>query len=297
MPTYFLLFVLLMVAVAATHAAPEPGPELAPMVFTQRAPAAEFDTRHLWSNSILRLALEKTQEEFGPYILETAPTMSYARQWQSLKDNRFPNYFFGAPYEPELAADPDLSHVPFPVERGLLGYRVCFYPENKGPYIRELANSNRIRELSHGQGEGWADTEVLRFNGFNVVEVKNYDNLFKMTAAARFHFFCRGIAEVKAEYLRHQATKNLALDKTLAFRYQFPVFLFTHSSNQTGLKRVEMGLKKAFSDGTLRTLSQAHYSEALEFVQLEKRKIIELENPLLQGLDKSYQRYEYKLHK
>ena len=62
-------------------------------LFTYRAPESDRDTRLLYEIDVLRLALQKTEKEYGPFRLEPTPRINVARCLQSIQQHRFTNFF------------------------------------------------------------------------------------------------------------------------------------------------------------------------------------------------------------
>lgn len=263
------------------------------MVFSRHSSETEGDSRHVWYDTVLNLALEKTRDKYGSFRFTRMPIMPSPRTWETIRSNRYPNLFFAAPYEKKLAKEKDIVYIEFPLQLGLLGYRVCFTAQSRRDHVYRAFDQGLISKLTIGQGRGWADIQILESNGYRVIEVNDYADLFRMTAAARFDLFCRGINEVHDEYIFHKNNLPIYLDSHFAFRYDFPVFFFTNSANKEAMKRVEMGLEKAYSDGSLLKVFQDYYSERLRHVKLSDRTIIHLSNPEVDGLDETYKIYNY----
>lgn len=263
------------------------------MIFSRHPSAVEGDSRHVWYDRVLTLALEKTRGEFGAYRLAQLPKMPTARTWEAIRTNRYPNLLFAVPYEKSLASRDDLAYVDFPLQLGLLGYRVCLTAESRKSYIYEQIQKGQLHQLTIGQASSWADVPILQANHFHVMQVDNYGYLFRMVAAKRFDLLCRGVNEVYDEFTYHGKNLSLYLDSKFALHYPFPVFFFTNSANTHALARVQQGLERAYSDGSLIALFEAYYAERLRFVKMQQREIIRLYNPLTAGLDDSYKTFNY----
>ena len=263
------------------------------MVFSRHSSETEGDFRHVWYDTVLNLALEKTREKYGSFRFARMPVMPSPRTWETIRSNRYPNLFFAAPYEKKLANQKNIVYIEFPLQFGLLGYRVCFTAQSRKDYVYRTFDQGFVSKLTIGQGTGWADNKILQANGYRVIEVNDYADLFRMTAAARFDLFCRGINEVHDEYIFHKNQLPIYLDTQFAFRYDFPVFFFTNSANAEAIERVETGLELTYADGSLLKVFQDYYSERLRHIKLSERKIIHLANPEVKRLDETYKVYNY----
>jgi ABC-type amino acid transport substrate-binding protein len=245
--------------------------------------------------SVLKLALDKTLKEYGPYELKPAPKINVNRSLQSIKANTFTNYFASLGYNENYGSPDEITYVRFPVDLGVLSYRTCFVPQESLAKIQKINTLDELRKLSMGQGRGWVDGAILKHNGFEVVEIEPYPNLFKMVAAHRLDLFCRGSNEIKEEYERWGETEGLSYDRHLLIYYPMPIFFYTNSQNKQAVARVTKGLYKAYADGSLMKLWRVHHQASVDFAELDKRKVFRLENPLVKSIDFDYAKYFYKL--
>ncbi len=265
-------------------------PLRADMVVSFRDAESQKDRRHEYNLALLKLALEKTRSDYGNYRLQPVPAMNIARSVQAMKKNEYPNLVVELSYE-DSYANTSLTYIPFPVDLGVVGYRICFTaPTLPSPLPTD---KKRLQRYTIGQGIGWADVEILRHNGFRVMEVGNYESLFKMVAAGRFDLLCRGINELYLEYESHSEIPGLHYDSTLAIHYPLPRFFFIHQSNQLARERIHKGLLRAYKDGSLQRLWQKEYQSSIDQADLAHRTIIFLDNPLIRTLPKDYQQYLY----
>lgn len=259
-------------------------------VFTYRAAESDSDARYDYDTDILRLALENTIDTDGPYQLEPSPKMNYSRAQLYIESNNLPNFFIKLSYEPEHK-NRNMSFVPFPVDLGIVGYRVCFaHPE----IIRELSQVDTLHDLqgfTHGQGNGWSDVKILRHNGFNVITVAQYESLFMMVASRRFDLLCRGANELFEEFTMHRHIQNLSYDESITIFYPLPRFFYTNSANTEALDRIHRGIIKAYNNGSLQRLWLKHYKESVDFAQLGRRKTFVIENPFVKELDFDYSQF------
>jgi len=260
-------------------------------VFTFRPAESQLDVRFDYDHQLLILALEKTKKTHDGYELRASPKMNFARAEKSAKENILPNFFFKQSYKEELSKH--LTFVPFPVDLGIVGYRICFVSKKNKNKMRNITTIDDLKRLTHGQGLGWADVSILRHHGFTVDEIPTYESLFKMVALSRIDLFCRGANELLSEYNSYKNIPNFTYDTYVSISYPLPRFFFTSKQNKAAAERVHTGLVSAYNDGSLQALWLKHYKDSIDFVQLDKRKIFNLDNPLLKGLDPSYKQYIY----
>lgn len=261
-------------------------------VFTYRAPESKIDNRYEYDNDLLRLALETTVETDGPYQLVPSPVMNYSRAHSYLELNSLPNLILKLSYDPVLEKK-GIGFVPFPIDLGIVGYRVCFAHPSITKKLSLVDSLEDLRNFTHGQGTGWTDIDILRHNGFNVTEVANYESLFKMVANRRFDLLCRGANELFDEMKTHRQIENLSYDKSMVIYYPFPRFFYTNSKNSRALDRIRRGLLQSYKNGSLQRLWRQHYMESLDFVELAQRRTFTLINPFITQLKFEYQKYFY----
>lgn len=260
----------------------------AEFVVSHRSPYAPGDTHHVYSTALLQLALEKTRAEYGDYRLNPIPPRNYARALKALVDNDYPNLVIETSYEQALTSNPNLAFINFPVDLGVLGYRVCFMnPKLKAAGVK-LGSLKALSQYSFAHGVGWADTLIFRHNGLKVREIDNYDSIFLMVVGGRVDFFCRGVNEILGEVEQFSQLNNLVIDDYFMLVYPLPRFFYFNTGSILARERIETGLKKAYADGSLQSLWKAHYHTSLDYVRIKGRKVITMENPLLHNLKLSF---------
>ncbi|WP_166263439.1 hypothetical protein [Marinobacter caseinilyticus] len=279
-------FTALLLLIITVRAAPSQ------VFYVRAAPESATDLRYEYDNAVLKLTLKKTENDYGPWQIEIAPTMNFARTVHTLKTGKYENFIAKLSYEDRFN-DWDVIFAPFPIDLGIVSYRVCFTSQETKERLRRSNTLAQLKSFTHGQGDGWSDIGVLRQNGFEVTEVTSYESLFKMVAANRFDLFCRGTNELLDEYQSHRDIENLTYDTSIAIHYPLPRFFYTHSSNTAALERIYRGLQRAHDDGSLIALWQDHYGASIDFVKFHERTIYTLTNPNLQRLSDDYRQYFY----
>ncbi|WP_151033243.1 hypothetical protein [Cellvibrio sp. KY-GH-1] len=257
----------------------------AEFVVSHRSPYAPGDTHHEYSTALLQLALEKTRADYGDYRLNPIPPRNYARALKALVDDSYPNLVIETSYEQSLARNGNLTFINFPVDLGVLGYRVCFInPKLKAAGL-DVKTLKDLLPYTFAHGVGWADTIIFRHNGLKVREIDNYDAVFLMVIGGRVDFFCRGVNEVLGEAEQFSHLDNLMLDDQFMLVYPLPRFFYFNAKSTLAQARIEAGLKRAFSDGSLQSLWKSYYQASLDYAKLKGRRIVHLQNPLVRDLE------------
>lgn len=267
---------LLLMAMASAHAE---------LVISHRSPYAPGDKHHEYSTALLQLALEKTRADYGSFRLNPIPPRNYARALKALVNDTYPNLVIETSYEQSLTRNARLTFINFPMDLGVLGYRVCFINPRLKTTGLNIKSLKDLQPYTFAHGVGWADTIIFRHNGLRVREIDNYDAIFLMVIGGRVDFFCRGVNEVLGEMEQFSYLDNLLIDNQFMLVYPLPRFFYFNANSKAARERIETGLKRAYADGSLQSLWKYHYHASLDYVSLKARNIIRLKNPLVQDLD------------
>lgn len=263
----------------------------AELVVSYRTPATN-STYHDYYTKLIALALEKTKSKYGDYRMIGAPTnASTLRSLGNVAGDIYPNLLIELSYDEALNHIDAISHIKIPVDGGIFGYRVCFVNPKLKNEVAQAKNLNDLRRYTIGQGVGWADNDILRANGFKVMEIATYENIFKMIVAGRVDLFCRGANQIRPELEEFKSLTQLTFDDNFILYYPLPRFFYINSHNHLAKTRIEEGLRIAFNDGSMKKLWEEEYRESINFVRLNQRKIYQLQNPLLKDINQGYERY------
>ncbi|MFD2206995.1 hypothetical protein [Kiloniella antarctica] len=266
---------------------------LAQTVYTTRAPESPNDKRQDYTIKLLELALEKTKSKYGSYKLEFAPLGSnIKRSLADARQGKYENFFVRNSVS--LKNVDQMAAVPFPVDLGIVGYRVAFTSEGTKALLNSVKNLEDLKKFNIVQGFGWLDTKILKSHDLQVESVSSYEGMFKMVANGRVDLFTRGVNELLEEWIAHQHIPNLAYDESFTLYYPLPRFFFTAKENKEAAQRIHEGLIIAYEDGSLIELWEKSYGPSITFANLNSRRYFEIDNPFLEGLDDSYKKYIYR---
>ncbi|MGL4480752.1 MAG: hypothetical protein ACRCVK_21335, partial [Aeromonas veronii] len=95
------------------------------------------------------------------------------------------------------------------------------------------------------------------------------------------------------EQEQHSDLPGLTVDRRVALHYPFLHLFYTHKDNQAAIRRLSVGLKLAWRDGSLQQLWLRHFKPSLDQAQLPRRLLFELANPRLDKVDFDYRAYHY----
>jgi hypothetical protein len=247
---------------------------------------------HSYYDDLVKLALEKTKPEFGNYKMIAVPAeLNTLRALSDISRNIYGNMVMELSYETELTKSSNLTFINIPLDGGIVGYRICFVSPAKKDAVANAKNLQELQQFTIAQGVGWADTQILKANGFNVIEIPIYTNIFKMITSNRVDLFCRGANQIKSEMEYFKNIKGLDFDRSFVLVYDLPRFFYIHKDNIIAKNRIEKGLQIASEDGSLRALWEKYNRESIDYAELINRKIYYLDNPLLKGLAPDYKQY------
>jgi len=265
--------------------------QIPPEVFTLTAPQLGQEAAGKPFNlAVLTLALEKTRATDGDFRIALAPRMNTARALEAAKRKAYPNLLVLGTFQNQHVSA-GLDYARFPVDLGLTGYRVCFVSPKVKAAVAAAETPQQLRAFSVGQGLGWADAEILRYNHFTVVDVPLKESLFSMVALGRVDLFCRGVDELESEFRSHRHIAGLDYDRSFVLTYKLPRVFLSHKDNGPALQRVTRGLLLAYRDGSFKALYAKYFDRAIRFAQLPGRRVVPLETPNIDGIDFDYQKY------
>lgn len=244
-----------------------------------RTTAPNHDVTKEYKYQVLQLFLEKTEKTDGPFRIEVlSGETTQARDYDLFKQGYIDVILTMTSKELEKEFHP----IRIPFDKGVYGYRVAIINQSDQAKFSSIKTLEDFQKLWSGQNEVWPDTKILRANGFNVVGISGYIELFTMVHEGRFDFFPRALHEPWRE-LADVKIPGLVVEKDVALHYPAPGYIFTNKNNMKLADRLERGFRMALKDGSFDKLFYNHpdMKEALDRANLKGRRIFELKNPLL----------------
>ena len=172
--------------------------------------------------------------------------------------------------------------VKIDILRGIVGFRVFLIRSADQERISQMDDVSLRKQLTLGLNSQWADLPILRANGFSVTTSSGYEALFDMLAAGRFDAFPRGLNEAQRELdERRQRYPQLAVEKTRALYFPYPVYFWVRKDNQTLARRIERGLNLSLADGSFRKAFEQYHAVEIATMRQEKRHVLRLASPIL----------------
>lgn len=245
------------------------------------APETPEDHRFDYEWTLLRAALETTRETHGDFFLEETPHPVRTDQTDALLSsggNRVHVIRKATSIRQEKRALP----VRVPLLKGLLGYRVMITHTDYLPELSEISSIDDLKQYTILQGMFWQDTRILNYNHLQVKEGINYNSFFKQIERKRVPLFSRGVNEAFMEFDEFSTECGcIAVEPTFALHYDMPEYFFVHPDNTALARRIETGLNNIKANGRFDAIFDQFHADILQRAELDKRLILELENPFL----------------
>ena len=267
-----LLLMLLLLAPAALAASPQ-------VVRYLQQP--EDAVRFGYEYQLIAELMSRTEAEFGPYQL--AP---YTKSMESRRVNKEAirgerlNLMWSDAGHDDL--DSQMNRIPFPLLKGLLGYRIFLIRKQDQPIFSAIRTLDDLKKLRLGQGANWGDIKIYHHHGFEVITGETYEGLFHMLLSGRFDYFPRGVNEAPLEYAaQHEQHPDLAIEQTLLLVYRYPVFFYVSRNSPQLARRLQHGMEQMQADGSFDRFFFNYYRPVLEQANLAGRRVFYLDNPFL----------------
>lgn len=252
------------------------------MTYIYNAPESTLDVRYNYQWEILRTALEKTQSEYGKFVLIPSIPMSEKGQIHELKKNSGALTVMYLDTSPDL--EKSLTPIRIPVDKNLVGYRVFLIHKNNKDILKNTKTLDDLKKFTFGLGFGWIDIDIYKANGLEVISGSTYELLFEMLRQKRFDLFSRGVTEIFEEYNAHRTTHpELEIEENVLMFCPQPMY-FWFAKTPEGAKlaeRAEKGMRIMMRDGTYDKIFVKHFKKDIDFLKLNKRTLITLINPFL----------------
>lgn len=171
-----------------------------------------------------------------------------------------------------------LLPVRIPISKGLIGWRLLLVRQADHARYHHVRGIADLAPYKVAQGHDWPDLAILRANGAAPVPVSSYASLFGMLKAGRIDYLPRSVQEIWAEAARHP---GLAIEPHVVLRYPAADYFFVNRNDTRLADQIRQGLEAAIADGSMDQLFYRHYGALLRDAALDKRRVLELVNPLL----------------
>lgn len=238
---------------------------------------------HLESGrQLVRAALEAAGFEAE---LQLAPIGNERRNVQQIKKN-YTQIDMMPPSQQRLrlARQGKLRMIPIPLDRGMLGYRVCFILKTRPDLLAGVRRPADLARFTMGQLEGTADLEVYRAAGIPCKEVRVWqDGQFAAEMEAGvIDVFPLGLGETRRYFKPHFATTapKLAVDTHLLLHYPWYRFVWVAAGAENDALYAALcrGFDTIAQNGRFLEIWRGEWPEPGQEL-FSSRQLIELPNP------------------
>ncbi|MER2492055.1 amino acid ABC transporter substrate-binding protein [Catenovulum sediminis] len=226
-------------------------------------------------SDVLKLALKKTRDTHGPYILIKKEWHGpKQRMRQLLAKNRYIRILWSTTSEQR---EKQLRPIKFSLLKKLNNYRFLLIHKGEQQRFNHVKTIADLRKFTAISGAHWQDTEIFKRNKLPVATSIDTDDLVKMFNSRRGDYFARGAYEVWHE-LTQPEYSAFELEQNLLLKYNSDYYFFVNHTDDELAQRLEAGLKKAAEDGSFDALffSIPSFKQGWDAVQNNQRRIIEL---------------------
>jgi len=179
---------------------------------------------------------------------------------------------------PTPALDDSLRLVPYPLFRGLYGWRVLVVRKGDAKRMAEAFDRGESRSLSLLQGERWADTATLRRHGYHVITGQHTEAMYDRLAAGHADAFPRGVTEVGRELAadRQAHGDRFEVVPGAALHYRADLFFYVAPHDEALATRLMQGLLALHANGRHDALLRQHHGADLVDWRRDRRRTVAL---------------------
>jgi hypothetical protein len=227
---------------------------------------------------MLELALSRSGRRYTLSLHSQPTNDERARAMLRKGDISVVDFVAGADFEAAFSA------VYFPIDRGLLGYRLSLIRYSLQSRFSRFNDLTQLRGFRAGQGFGWSNNVIMQTAGLPVVTGPTLESLFPMLEAERFDYLPLGLNEAYGFADQYQRiAPSMVVDTHLLLVYRFVRMLYVRSGDSELGAVILQGLQYAFADGSFQALlnNDPSVRSAVLRAKLGQRTTIAINNPLL----------------
>lgn len=212
--------------------------------------------------------------EFLPLNFVASSDMEQGRAFAELLKGNI-DIFIGAP---TLQREAQATLIPIPIDRGLLGFRLCLVHKDNEIFNNINSVNDMVKQnITLGVGSHWPDKNVYQANGIKTVSSPVHNALFTMLHKRRFDCLSRSVNEIQADLNNHKQL-NIAIEKRLVLVYPLADFIFVNKNNKLLYQSLQEGLHLAISNKVFFHTFDKYYANDLKSFGVFDRKLLYLNN-------------------
>jgi hypothetical protein len=239
------------------------------------------EIRQLYEREILEAVLKSTIEKYGDFSVKESFT-EYPGTQESRVFSEKNHHLFVTIAGNQKFSNEDKIVISKPIAKNLLGYRILIINAKDVEKFKKITDSQQLKNYIQGIPETWSDAAIFRHNNYNVFEKGNFDEIFERLSKGNFDYVTFGANEVLSVFEnRASKLKTLEIESNLLIFYPFPLVFYVNPTMPELAKRVEEGLQIITDSGVLDAIFNNYYSDIVDTLQLDKRTLFVLNNPLI----------------
>jgi hypothetical protein len=239
------------------------------------------EIRQLYEREILEAVLKSTTKKYGDFSIKESFT-EYPGTQESYVFSEKNHHLFVTIAGNQKFSDEKKIVILKPIAKNLLGYRILIINAKDAKKFSEIKDVEILKKYVQGIPETWSDAAIFRHNNYTVSEEGNFDDIFKRLSKGNFDYVTFGANEVLSVFeSRASKLKTLEIESKLLIFYPFPLVFYVNPTMPELAKRVEEGLQIITASGELDAIFNNYYSDIVDTLQLDKRTLFVLDNPLI----------------
>lgn len=239
------------------------------------------EIRQRYEREVLEALLKATSSQYGSFEISETLT-EYPGIQESLVFSEKQHHLFVTIAGNQKFKANDMIVIAKPIAKNLLGYRIPIIKKDVFENFRDITSSQQLKNLTHGIPETWSDATIFRHNDYKVSEEGSFDDIFERLAAGNFDYTAFGANEVVSVF-ENRASKHesLTIEDNLMLFYPFPLVFYVNPNMPELAQRIDQGLQAIIDSGELDDIFNRYYDNIVQTLNLEKRTLFMLENPLI----------------
>lgn len=245
-------------------------------VYISPPPQSNLDMRDHYKNALLKLALDVTEDEYGPYEIRLdGPKMNLSRAQRELASGELINTYFAVE---NPGFDEQTTRIAIPIRRGILHYRLFLVRNEDAEAFSQIENVEQLKKLRTGLQFDWSTTRYLAAYGFSYVRASDYEGMFSMLEQGRFDYILRGANDIYRELeKRPEFAKKVTVAPGVMLYVPISTYAYVSKSHPRLSERLRLGLERISNSGQLAALFNEFFGQSLKRAQLCGRKLLFIE--------------------
>ncbi|WP_041521627.1 type 2 periplasmic-binding domain-containing protein [Gilvimarinus agarilyticus] len=230
--------------------------------------------------ALLKAILERTEQHYPPYQLSVMhDPLGTQRGRQVIADGELANVYVSGLREDDYTREQQILLVRQPTMKGLIGYRSAIIRTNDAERFAKAAADNDLRSLVIGQGRGWEDAKILRFNHYTVNDNGRFTNLFEMLNYGRFDALLLGAVEAKQELAASPLKAELSVAEQPIVYYPHAMVFQVSGKHPELAHRIAEGFEQLIQDGSHEQFLEQYFGDTIRHIRDKNTRIIVLKHP------------------